>query len=74
MTGIRPADHQFTYRKEGSMAGTRKAPAKKTAAKKTTTRKKAEPVLELKDDGFWWYGDTNLGRSRRYAENWVANQ
>ena len=58
------------------MAGTRKAPAKKTAAKpaaKKAPAKKAAPAkeLELRDDGFWWYGDQNFGRNKRYAENMV---
>ena len=58
------------------MAGTRKAPAqKKPAAKKAPAKRaaKAEPTLELRDDGHWWYGDQNFGRNKRYAENLVDN-
>lgn len=47
------------------MARKRKAPAKKNS----------EATLEYKD-GFWWIVDgkteTNVGRSRRYAEKMLA--
>ena len=42
----------------------KKAPAKKKPA--------AKKELELRDDGYWWYGNKNLGRSQRYAEKLVA--
>ena len=56
------------------MAGTRKAHAKTTAKKtpaKKAPAKKAAPELELRDDGFWWFGDQNLGRNERYARNLI---
>ena len=50
------------------MAGKRKAPAKKTA--------KAEPEL-VYEEGFWWIVSgtvrVNAGRSKRYAENMLAD-
>jgi len=50
---------------------------KRAAATKKPARKKAEPEL-VYDEGYWWIVEgskrTNVGRSKRYAENLMAEQ